>query len=139
MKIYNVLQIIIDILKLQFLPCNILAFDYNDIFVPILCRVLKLEKFSFSFCKEWIVFIYEEHTGFRYWHFYCQKYMAIEYWVIEMKIKKSDLFYCHLSIVLFGILYRMVLFIESFLNGFDSASNTPEKLNANRLQWKPMN
>lgn len=51
-----------------------------------------------------------------------------------MKIKKSDLFYCHLSIVLFGILYRMVLFIESFLNGFDSASNTPEKLNANRLQ-----
>lgn len=65
--------------------------------------------------------------------------MAIEYWVIGMKIKKSDLFYCHLSIVLFGILYRMVLFIENFLNGFDSTSNTPQKnwlpIDYNENQW----
>lgn len=110
---------------------------------PILYRVLKLEKFSFSlheWIEEWIVFIYEEQTGFRYWHFYCQKYMAIEYWGNRNENKKKAIYFIviYLSCCL-GFYIEWVLFIESFLNGFDSTSNTPQKnwtpIDYNENQW----
>ena len=66
--------------------------------------------------------------------------MAIEYWGNRNENKKKAIYFIviYLSCCL-GFYIEWVLFIESFLNGFDSTSNTPQKnwtpIDYNENQW----